>query len=78
MGRRQATNDSVFHARFCNMDVYGWGDRAALLYLQDRGFKLTEKLGWRKPRANYLLSEFEATAIQYLKDQWKFKGLEDG
>ena len=78
MSRRNTTKDSVFHAKWCALDCFGWGDRAALMFLRSRGFKLTNKWTWRTPRLNYQIDNAEAEAIEYLRHQWKLGGLDDG
>ena len=76
--KRDTSKDSAFHEKWCGLDYYSWGDRAALCFLRSRGFELTTKWTWVKPRPVYWLDELEVEAIAYLRHQWKFGGLDDG
>jgi len=53
----------------------GW-DGEAMEVLEKAGYKITREWSWIKPQ-NYIPTERELDAINYLVHEWDFNGLED-
>jgi hypothetical protein len=52
------------------------GEEEPMRFLEHKGHVLTKGWGWRKPSASHKVTAEESDAIQYLKDEWDFAGLE--
>jgi hypothetical protein len=52
------------------------GDKEATSFLQFQGYRLNRRWQWVRPHAGHVVTEREASAIQYLIDEWDFDGLQ--
>jgi len=48
------------------------GDREAVGYLIERGWRLDRRYRWTPPTPEYVADERESSAIKYLRDMWDF------
>lgn len=52
------------------------GQEGPMRFLERQGYVLSAEWAWRKPSPSHVVSAEEADAIQYLVDEWDFRGLE--
>jgi hypothetical protein len=53
----------------------GVGYDEPMRFLERQGYVLTKEWGWRKPSLSHAVTAEEADAIQFLIDEWDFRGL---
>lgn len=51
-------------------------DHTAVKFLEDAGFFLTGDFKWRLPKPDHVPTEREASAIQFLIDEWDYGDIE--
>jgi hypothetical protein len=52
------------------------GDTNATLYLESRGYKMSQHWNWFKPSEDHVPTEEEIEALNYLVWEWDYGGLE--
>lgn len=52
------------------------GDKQAITYLEQQGYRLRRDFGWTRPRPDHRPTERELSALNYLIDEWDYGGIE--
>ena len=71
------TGSTEEHEYWCSKDPDGDGDRAAMRFLGEREYKLTDRHTWILPPGKTRPDEEETKAMRYLIQEWDFDGYED-
>lgn len=51
------------------------GDKEAINYLQQRGYRLDRRWAWVLPHPEHVPTAIELSAVRYLMDEWDFDGI---
>jgi hypothetical protein len=51
------------------------GDKEAINYLQQRGYRLDRRWAWVLPHPAHVPTPIELSAVRYLIDEWDFDGI---
>jgi hypothetical protein len=68
------TADEELRREWRHYDEDG-GDRMAMRFLEDAGYRLRRDWQWTPPKPDHLPTDREVSAVYYLVDEWDFGGI---